>query len=159
MCKVKDVALAVLQKSIDLARTKADIRYRMDSVKLHKMLYLGQCMVLSKYNMVLFQEQIYAHHCGPYIEDELDFIAADYGFDPIKTMETKDGSTPLVLPLPHLRNEVVDLLLDKFGQYSTQEIVDFAKNTSAYSKYAGHYDKQPPILPDDMKIVGDELFN
>lgn len=158
MCKVRDVALAVLQKSIRLAIEKKDERYYMDYVKLHKLLYLGQCMVLAQYNLTLFNERITAHHCGPYIQDELDFVTAAYGFEEIKTLRGPDGKEPIILPLPVLRDEIVNKLLDTFGTYTTGDIVKMSKQTVAYTRHRGNYDNKPVICPDDMVQVGNMLL-
>ena len=158
MCKVRDVALAVLQKSIRLAIEKPDDNYYMDYVKLHKLLYLGQCMVLSQYGITLFNEPITAHHCGPYIQNELDFITATYGFEEIKTLRTRDGREPAIVPLPILRDEIVNKLLDKYGKYSTADIVRLSKQTSAYTRHQGKFATQPIISYEDMVIVGKSLL-
>lgn len=157
MCKVRDVALAVLQKSIKLASERKSAQYYMDYVKLHKILYLGQCLVLSQYGITLFNENISAHHCGPYIEEELDFITAAYGFEPIRTLVDRKGHEPVFLPLPALRNEIVDNLLDKVGAETTETIVKMTKNTTAYLKHKEDLDDKPIITIEDMTQVGKEL--
>lgn len=158
MCKVRDVALSMLQKSISLASINANRKYLMDYVKLHKMLYLSQCVVLAKYGIELFKEPISAHNCGPYIEDELDFIFNDYGAGLIDSLEYDNGQKPVVLALPYLRNEAVDDVLAKFGLLSTREIVKITKETSAYINCRGRYDDHPVIPLGDMVAVGNELL-
>lgn len=157
MCKVKDVALVMLQKSHELCYSQHNRNYLMDYVKLHKLLYLGQCMVLAKHDMTLFEEPIYAHNCGPYIENELDFIVARYGFGAIEHLTDKYGQTPVILPLPFLRNEVVNELLSRFGTMSTEEIVEFTKNTAAYTANKNNLDTHPEISREIMKTVGSTL--
>ena len=158
MCKVRDVALSMLKKSIDVATTKNDRRYLMDYVKLHKMLYLGQCMLLGKYDLRLFEEPINAHNCGPYIEDALNFIFNNYGTELIERLEYDDGQRPVVLDLPYLRNEIVDFLIEKYGHFSTADMVAFTKRTDAYMCYKGSYDQHPVISQDEMKAVGKRLI-
>ena len=144
----------MLEKSIRISCEKNDSSYCLDYVKLHKMLYLGQCITLAKYGFTLFEEDITAHHCGPYIEKKLDFIVAEYGFGKISTLVFSDGSTPLVLTLPCLREEIVDIILDKYGHLSTQEIVSITKNTNAYISLSGEYEYHPVISHAQMMQTG-----
>lgn len=159
MCKARDVALSIIQKSIDTAREKNDPKYFVDYVKLHKMLYLGQCMVLGKCNLRLFEEPVHAHNCGPYIEDSLNFVFNNYGTEPITDIKYEDGREPAVLDLPPLRNEMVDLLIKNFGYFSTWDIVKFTKETAAYAQHRENLDGRPEISLDAMKAVGKELLS
>ena len=82
MCKVADVAMTMVNRSIELAQSTGDENYYMDFVKLHKLLYLGQCAMLSTYDQLLFEEQISAHRCGPYVEG-IHFVPGTQGFGKI----------------------------------------------------------------------------
>lgn len=129
-----DVAVNILDKSIE--RGKKDPSYYMDFVKLHKLLYLGQCYLSFKYEMDLFMDKITANDDGPYI-DGLKLIPAICGFDEIKTMdEFKQCKMTFSLTLP--REEAVNYILDKFGKYSTDELVRLTKDTMGYQEV---YDK------------------
>lgn len=157
MCKARDVAVVMINKSIDLAKEKNDDRYFMDFVKLHKLLYLGQCFILSRYGMRLFEDSISAHRCGPYV-DGIGFIPAEYGFETLKEKITKSRNGMPFLPISYSRAETVDFILGKYGTRTTDEIVLITKGTSAYAAYKGSYDKHLIIQPDAMAKSGKQLF-
>lgn len=129
-----DVAVNILDKSIE--RGKEDSSYYMDFVKLHKLLYLGQCYLSFKYEMDLFNDKITANDDGPYV-DGLKLIPAICGFDEIKTMD-EFKLCKMTLPLTLSMDETVDYILNKFGKYSTDEIVRLTKDTIGYQEV---YDK------------------
>lgn len=158
MCKVRDVALVFLEKSFDLCCRQQNPEYLMDYIKLHKMLYLGQCMVLAKHDMTLFDEPIFAHNCGPYVENELDFIVARYGFGVIENLADKNDQRPVILQLPYLRNEVVNELFQKYGTMTTAEVVKKTKETVAYAVHSDNLSNHPEIQREDMKSVGRALL-
>lgn len=128
-----DIAVNILDKSIE--RGNEDPSYYMDFVKLHKLLYLGQCYLSFKYEMDLFKDKITATDDGPYV-DGLKLIPVICGFDEIKTMD-EFKQCKMTLPLTFSRDETVDYILDKFGKYSTEEIVKFTKDTIGYQEVYG----------------------
>ena len=77
-----------------------------------------------------------ANDDGPYV-DGLKLIPAICGFDEIKNMD-EFKQCKMTLPLTLSRDETVDFILDKFGKYSTDEIVRFTKDTIGYQEI---YDK------------------
>lgn len=129
-----DIAVDMLDKSIE--RGKEDPSYYMDFVKLHKLLYLGQCYLNFKYEMDLFMDKITANDDGPYI-DGLKLIPAICGFGEIKTMD-EFKQCKMTLPLTFSRVETVNYILDKFGKCSTDELVRLTKGTIGYQEV---YDK------------------
>lgn len=157
MCKARDVAMAMIKKSIILAKENEDDRYLMDFVKLHKLMFLGQCYILYYYDIELFQESISAHSCGPYV-DGINFIPATYGFSEIKDSKNQDGYEPMFLPLSLTRGETVDIILEKYGTLTTKEIVTKVKETYAYKVYEGNYESKPIISCEAMKTTGECLF-
>ena len=157
MCMARDVAVAMVNKSIDLATAKNDNRYLMDFVKLHKLLYLGQCFILSRYDMCLFEDDISAHRCGPYV-DGIGFIPAEYGFGALKEKIIKSKNGVVYLPISYSRTETVDLILEKYGTKTTDEIVEISKGTKAYHAYEGRYDEHLRIPTEKMADSGRELF-
>ena len=68
MCRAADVAMTMVNRSIELADKTKNTGYYMDLVKLHNLLYLAQCDMLVNYGRPMFVEQITAHQCGPYVE-------------------------------------------------------------------------------------------
>lgn len=157
MCMARDVAVAMINRSIYLAEEKKDERYLMDFVKLHKLMYLGQCYILSQYGMSLFEDEISAHRCGPYV-DGIGFVPAEHGFGLItQKIEKIENGIPF-LPISYTRAETVDFILESYGTKSTDEIVEITKGTKAYQAYNGRYEEHLRITPDEMEESGKELF-
>lgn len=157
MCMARDVAVAMINRSISLAEEKNDRRYLMDFVKLHKLLYLGQCYILSQYDMCLFEDEISAHHCGPYVEG-IGFVPAEHGFGLLESKIEKIENGIPFLPISYTRSETVDFVLKKFGTKTTDEVVEIAKETVAYKLYEGKYDDHMIITPNQMAESGKLLF-
>ena len=67
MHKTADVAMKMVNHSIELKKKYGNDAYYMDFVKLHKLMYLAQCAMLANYGRPLFEEQITAYGCGPYV--------------------------------------------------------------------------------------------
>lgn len=154
MVKSIDVALTLINESIKRGQNNPD--YYMDYIKLHKLMYLGQCLVRNKYEFDLFGEQVLASETGPYIEG-LDIITAACGFEEIKDVEELKKYTPVDFLIPILRKECCDLILDIFGKYNTEQIVKFTKNTFAYR--TSYIKNQNNIIHKElMTITGEELF-
>lgn len=157
MCKSIDVAITMINQSIDRARSNEDDRYYMDFVKLHKLLYLGQCYIRSKYDMDLFEEDITAHHCGPVV-DGLSQIPGICGFDLIKeSLKPADFGT-IDMPLSYFRNETIEKVLEEFGAFTTDQIVSKVKSTQAFSAYRSLCDSHPVLSRENIINAGNELF-
>lgn len=155
MCKASDAAMAILKKSLTLVVEKNTDEYYMDFVKLHKLLFLAQCYMLALYEKPLFEENIYAHCCGPYI-DGIGFVPAKYGFSEIKDLP--DSEQTIYYPLSIIREEAVDAVLAQYGKLNTDQIVKTIKEMPTYQRYAKDCDKKPIILHDDMAKIGHSLF-
>lgn len=155
MSKSIDIAVAMINRSVDLATENDDPRYYMDYIKLHKLMYLGQCYLLSQYNMRLFEENIEAHDDGPHV-DGIVGIPGFCGFDKIKAKIMDDDKVgTCILPLSYFRNETVDIILAKYGILSTWDIVALVKETCAYEIYEGN----PIISCNAMIATGKMLFH
>lgn len=132
-----DVAYHLLKKSITLGQKDSD--YYMDFVKLHKLLFLGQCYLNFEYGLDLFDDKITANADGPYVHG-LNLVPALCGFGEIKNIDDLEMYLNCAipyhlthkLPLPLLRDETCDLILENFGNYSTMELVKMSKKTIAY---------------------------
>lgn len=132
-----DIAVHLLKKSIKLGQN--DPSYYMDFIKLHKLMFLGQCYLNFEYGLNLFDEKITANGDGPYV-DGLNLVPAICGFGEIKNIDNLNQELYHIipfhlghlLPLPLLRDETCDLILEMFGKYDTGEIVKITKNTIAY---------------------------
>ena len=139
MAKSIEVAYWFLKKSIE--RGMNDEEYYMDYVKVHKLMYLGQCYLKYERDMDLFEEDVFALSCGPYI-DKIELVAGCCGFDKIKNVDELKESifsfkpfSTIEFPLSISRNETCDVILDKFGKLTTDELVFLTKNTEAYKRF------------------------
>lgn len=129
MCKVADAAMAMINRSIALAQE--DESFYMDFIKLHKLLYLAQCSMLNQYNRQMFDERITAHQCGPYIEG-LHFIPHKRGFGEMKLPFTENE---FVRP-SYRRMKVIEQILEEFGRLTTEELIQYTKDSPAYCAVA-----------------------
>lgn len=131
MCRAADTAMAMVNKSIEMAVMWTNDNYYMNFVKLHKLMYLAQCSMLSEYGRPLFRENISAHECGPYVEG-LHFIPRKRGFGLIqKKFSEADFITP-----SYRRMEVIETVLEEFGARSTAELIQHTKGTVPYAYVA-----------------------
>lgn len=147
MCKVADAAMAMVNRSIELAWEARDESYYMDFVKLHKLLYLAQCSMLAQYGQTMFEEKITAHQCGPYVEG-IRFIPKSCGFGKIQVPFLK---TQFVRP-SYRRMKVIGQVLEAYGRESTEDLIQITKETPAYCTAADGIegDYRPEISPELM---------
>lgn len=147
MCKVADAAMTMVNRSIALTKEYEDASYYMDFVKLHKLLYLAQCSMLTQYGRTMFDERITAHQCGPYVEG-LHFIPSKRGFGQIEAPFSESE----FVRLSYRRIKVIDQVLEEFGRYSTEELIQYTKETPAYCAVKDRIRAQyrPEISPELM---------
>ena len=157
MCKSIDVAIAMVNRSIDLADDGKHPEYYMDFVKLHKLMYAGCCYLRAKYDMALFEEKVSVHHCGPLV-DGLSQIPGICGFDLIREPLNPADFGTIDMPLSYFRKEAIEKTLEKYGSCTTDQIVAIVKNTQAYSKYRHLRDSHPPLDRRSIAEAGLELF-
>lgn len=145
MCKVADAAMVMVNRSIELALKCEDESYLMDFVKLHKLLYLAQCSMLNQYGCTMFDEKITAHQCGPYVEG-IHFVPHMRGFGKIVFPFDERN----FVRLSYRRMKIIKQVLDEFGKFSTEDLIQFTKETPAYCAVADeigeHY--RPEIPPE-----------
>lgn len=158
MLKSIEVAARLLDKSIK--RAQDNPKYYMDYIKLHKLMFLAECLICYEYDIDLFKEKVTTEDTGPYIGG-LELITAVYGFGKIKNIESLKKYV-WFFPLPLLRDETCDYILDMFGELSTIEIVRLTKNTIAYQESYNKDEtttvKNNTIKRDLMKKTGEILF-
>ncbi len=157
MCKVRDAAVLMINKSIALSKSENNENYLMDFIKLHKTLYLAQSYMLARYGSTLFEEPIYAKKCGPYV-DGIGFVPGKKGFDLIRTEITADADEVPFFPISFLREEALDVAIKKFGCLSTDEVVQYTKRTSAYKEFAEDNRFDIEIPTDLICETGKEIF-
>lgn len=129
MCRAADIAMEMVNSSIKWVEVTEDNNYYMDFMKLHKLMYLGQCYMLERYGRKLFKETIRAHYCGPYI-DGISFIQGSRGFGLIKEpFEESEFLKPTLF-----RQVTIEWVLKEYGAKSTEDLIDFTKETFAYTE-------------------------
>lgn len=151
MCMVKDAAMIMVNRSIDLAEEKERREFYLTPVKLHKLLYLAQGYMLSTHNKRLFREDIEAHQCGPYVLG-IQFVSAEMGLDLYKQ---RFQSHEYVLLSP-MRMDAIDKVLIHFGDLETDRLVHITKNTQPYLNVYDRIDVEKPIISvESMRLMGD----
>lgn len=149
MCCSLDAGMAMVNLSIDLAEAEDDPGYYMDSMKLHKLLYLSQWAMLRNYDRCLFADKITAHSCGPYV-DGIQSIPAKRGFDLLtKRFDETDGFVPPSVA----RLDILEKVLRAYGRKTTDHLAAFTKTTGPYQKVKDQItpDYKPEISLDSMK--------
>lgn len=138
MAKAIDAAIYLSNKVIELSEKEKKKGYVVDFIKVHKMLYIAQGIMLAKFNKTLFDETIYAHHEGPWIDNLTIF----YGM-----VEFKEIKKPLkmisVLELTEKRKMVLDYVAEKYG-YQTRDALVLA--TKAQKPYSEAFSKNIDIF-------------
>ena len=158
-----DIAYHLLKKSIKLGQEEP--KYYMDFIKLHKLMFLAQCYLNYEYGLNLFDECITANEDGPFVNG-INAIPAICGFGEIKTIDELNSYLNDMmpfhinhrLPLPALRDETCDLILDMYGKYNTLEIVKLSKNTIAYN-YSYSENSRNVITKALLTKTGEEIYN
>ncbi len=143
MCYAIDAAMTLVNMSVDLAELLDDSRYYTDYIKVHKQLFLAQCFMLENYHKTLFHERITAHRCGPFV-DGLDLLIKMRDSGPIKKrFESGD-----YVELTPLRQNILRWIVNEFGAYSAEELVEATKTTKAYQQAVeGAEPNSRPLIP------------
>lgn len=150
MCCSRDAGMAMVNMSIDMAKEKDDPRYYMDSMKLHKLLYLSQWTMLQKYGSRVFKETIWAHKCGPYV-DGIKIIPARRGFAPIN--QPFDPEEDEIVWPSVARVDVMEQILEEYGWKTTEELIRITKNTTPYLEVKDRItaEHKPEITKESME--------
>lgn len=148
MSRARDIAIYMVNRSIDMSKEKYDERYLVDFVKLHKPLYLGQYCMLEKYNKLLFEDKIYAYDCGPYVEG-VHFVPAKYGYSLLRECLPMDGMVRLSM----FRIEIIEYVLTEFGMCSTDNLIRMTKRTEPYRRVEDRISKNcmPEITVESIR--------
>ena len=154
MCLASDVAMTMVNRSIEMAKTRSNNQYYLDSVKLHKLLFLGQYYMLKHYGRPLFEEEITAHYCGPYVNG-IQVIPGTKGFAQIKDpFSEREFVYPSVI-----RMNIIDRILEKYGQCSAEAIIEIAKETKPYKAVESLITQTyKPVIPLNEMINGDDAL-
>lgn len=114
---VEDVAMFLINTSIDEAERTGDVNYYMDFVKLHGLLYLCQCKMIEEYGIIMFTGDITWQKHGPYINN-LTFVPKQKGFG-IITERFLD--TEYVRP-SYRRIQIIKRVIREYGRLNTKEV-------------------------------------
>ncbi len=118
MCKALLISEVIINECIDK-------KYPLNTSKLQKILYFMQKEHLKKYNIPVFDEDVVAWECGPAISEINDFfVVGRLGF------ETKVEQS-IVLKDSH--QDVMDIVLNKYGTISPSDMAELSKNETAWS--------------------------
>lgn len=128
MCKVADAAKHMINRSIELAQQERNQNYFVNFYKLHKLLYYAQGYMLVHNNTHLFEEEIEAHSCGPFIPKILDL---SIGYNDILTK----FDTIEICPITEDRIEAINHTLQKYGYWSKDELVNKSKQSTPYRQF------------------------
>lgn len=150
MCKVADAAMTMVNHSIDLARQTGDELFYIDFYKLHKLLYYAQGYMLTHDNKQLFEEDVEAHACGPFIPELLS-LPISYSAILDKFPDEK------VCPLTIDRLRAIDHTLRVYGKKTKDELVNQSKNDYIYRKFAGSFERK--IIPKEEMSRSKDIFD
>lgn len=150
MCMVADAAMTMVNKAIDLAEKTGDRSYYLDYIAVHKLLFLCQHKMLHDFGVPMFEEEIHARNCGPYI-DGMNFLTVKRDVLEITKRFEKDE----IVPITYIAEKVMDAVLGKYCYLSTEDIVKTVKDNVLY-KSAIEKDEflkggKPLISKDEMK--------
>lgn len=137
----------LINKSIDVAEESKDPRYYADYYKLHKMLFYAQGEVLAEHDMPLFNEEIFAHECGPLV-DNIDFLTLSYGFN---KMTRYLGGGKLETPLLKMFTDILDEIVIRYGQLDRNELICLSKSEKVWIDARKSHFEKPVISKDNLK--------
>jgi len=126
MSKAIDIANNLINLSIDEA-SKNQPGYFMDFYKVNKLLYIAQEQMLEKYDCPLFDDDIYALSCGPYI------YACEKIYDQNKLNPIRIKIDNVSELIPEKKDVLLEVL-KKYGHNTRQQLGDATRNTSPYTK-------------------------
>ena len=140
----KDIATAIINRSIDYKNKTGDERYYNNFYCVNKLMYFAHCEYLkqNKEPLISEQEKITAQLSGPFFESTL-FIFRDYIFNNIKEKLEQE------IQLSNSIKELIDKIVQEYGFFTDQEIGILSKKDEAYLEASNKEDK---IITNDMII-------
>lgn len=152
MCKVVDAAMTMVNHSIDVAKKTGDRRYLVNFYKLHKLLYYAQGYMLSRYGKGIFEEEIEAHKCGPFINE---LLSMPCGYDDIETKFPDED----VFPLTQDRIDAIDYAIKEYGSYTKDELVNKSKGDQIYLDFLNPATEKTIIPKDAFRNYSDIFWH
>lgn len=167
-----DRATYLLDQLICLARTKSP-KYYGDYVKVEALLYLWESLYMYLYNLDIFginhcdyKNPIFIRDTKLHIGRLYITLIARYGFDEINnlTYETiEQGEStylePVALKPPFLQEEVLNVILNVFGSFNTEQLIDFIKNTYAYKEGIKKGQSVVELDDDSLIATGEQIYD
>lgn len=129
MCKVADAAKIMVNLAIDQVTKTGNENYYADFYKLHKLLFYSQWYMLSKNHIQLFDDEIEAHTCGPFIPKLLELDMGGYG--PIQTKYDESEYFPITID----RIQAMEFIITEFGKKTKDELVSASKKSKLYTDF------------------------
>lgn len=139
MCRANDVAGVMIKESIKLRDSLQDDRYYLDFYKLNKLMYIAQGISLSRTKRIIFNDDILAYKCGPYIK-ALEYVFLDWGFDPI----SEEYQDTITLP-----PDIKDILVEIIKEYGVYDRHTLGLLTKSQNPWKEHYvsDEEAQVIP------------
>lgn len=143
-----DVAMALVNMSIDEVKKTGNKEYLMDFIKMNQLLYIGQAAMLKKNHRPLFKDDIFARDYGAYVEHSI-YICKRRGFGEI---EDKFLPEEYVIPSP-ARIEVLEWLIMNCGSWDDSKLLNFVKFSPPYLEASGLItDTCSPVIKQDSLV-------
>lgn len=133
MSKALNVAQNLVNLSIEKAKESYDDSYLITFYKMHKLLYYAQGLSLMRNGRTLFDEDIRAYHCGPFIEELSDFLLTN-----IDNPVTKKFETAI---LPNDDMSILKEVISFRGKKGGRELGIETKNRNAWKQAMGKGEK------------------
>lgn len=121
MAYVADVAMTLINMSIEEAERSGDERFYMNFIKTRELLFIASCLFTVEYGdkNTLFQEEIVSRPNKYHYIGGTSFVARMKGFGPIKE---KFGKEYVVRP-SYRRIKILEKTLHEYGLYNETELL------------------------------------
>lgn len=175
-------AYYLLDRLIALGKTKTE-KYYGDYIKVEALLYLWHCLYMYVYDIDLLKVSIIITEGKLHIGDELCYrLIARYGFDKIRELEFEveeqkglcviNGEIreisiepqvtkykPVVLRAPFLQEGVLKVILNVFGSFNTEQLIEIIKNTYAYKEGIKKVQSNVELDNESLIATGEQIYD
>lgn len=115
-----NILKVIINRSIDFRNMRGDDNYYTNFYCLNKLAYIAHGLMLVIYSKKLLNTQIYAAKSGPYVKETEQYFDEFFILDPInKKIYVEEVSSEVL--------DVIDLVINAFGNMSAQDIGIFCK--------------------------------
>lgn len=116
---VNNILKIIINRSIDFRNMRSNDNYYTDFYCLNKLAYIIHGLSLAIYNKGIFTNRIFADKTGPYIKETENFFD-EFALEPINKKQRVED-------IPEKLMDIIDLVINAFGNMSPQEIGIFCK--------------------------------